>query len=74
LITDFEQKIKNKKRFAEAIIHQSITAPYPSGADLRMGHAGREREQYLQNNIKTKPDYLKLNKTDTSMWPYTTDS
>jgi hypothetical protein len=28
---------------------------------------GRERTQ-LQNNIKSKPEQLKLNKTDPSMW------
>jgi hypothetical protein len=32
-----------------------------------MAHAGRERERtHLQNNIKTKPEQLKLSKTDPS--------
>jgi hypothetical protein len=33
-----------------------------------MVHTGRERENTLQNNIKAKPDQLKLNKTDPSTW------
>jgi hypothetical protein len=36
---------------------------------LRMAHANRERETHLQNNIKAKPEQLKLSKTDPSMWP-----
>jgi hypothetical protein len=40
-----------------------------------MAHAGREREKtHLQNNIKVKPEQLKLNKTNLSTWPETTDS
>jgi hypothetical protein len=35
-----------------------------------MAHVGRERERtQLQNNNKTKPEQLKLNKTNLSMWP-----
>jgi hypothetical protein len=33
----------------------------------RMAHVDRERERrYLQNNIKAKPEQLKLSKTDLS--------
>jgi hypothetical protein len=38
----------------------------------RMAHADRERERerrYLQNNIKAKPEQLKLSKTDPLTWP-----
>jgi DNA invertase Pin-like site-specific DNA recombinase len=35
----------------------------------RMAHTERERERaHLQNNIKAKPEQLKLNKTYPSMW------
>jgi hypothetical protein len=35
----------------------------------RMAHAEREREIHLQNNIKAKPEQLKLSKTYLSTWP-----
>jgi hypothetical protein len=35
----------------------------------RMAHAERERGIHLQNNIKAKPEQLKLNKTYPSTWP-----
>jgi hypothetical protein len=35
----------------------------------RMAHAERKRETYLQNNNKSKPEYLKLSKTDPLTWP-----
>jgi hypothetical protein len=34
-----------------------------------MTHTRREREAHLQNNIKVKPEQLKLSKTDPSTWP-----
>jgi hypothetical protein len=34
----------------------------------KMAHADRERETHLQNNIKVKPEQLKLNKTYPSTW------
>jgi hypothetical protein len=35
----------------------------------RMAHTEKERERaHLQNNIKTKPEQLKLSKTYPSMW------
>jgi hypothetical protein len=40
----------------------------------RMAHAKREREIHLQNNIKVKPEQIKLSKTDPSTWPQTADS
>jgi hypothetical protein len=44
-------------------------APCPRDVDLRMAHAGRERERtHLPNNIKAKPEQLKLSKTDSSTW------
>jgi hypothetical protein len=33
-----------------------------------MAHAKREREKHMQNNIKAKPEQLKLSKTDLSTW------
>jgi hypothetical protein len=39
------------------------------GATSRMAHAERERERaHLQNNIKAKPEQLKLSKTYPSLW------
>jgi hypothetical protein len=36
----------------------------------RTAHTDREREiTYLQNNIKIKPEQLKLSKTTSSTWP-----
>jgi hypothetical protein len=36
----------------------------------RMAHTEKERERaHLQNNIKAKPEQLKLSKTYPSMWP-----
>jgi hypothetical protein len=35
----------------------------------RMAHTERERETHLQNNNKTKPEQLKLSKTDLSTQP-----
>jgi hypothetical protein len=35
----------------------------------KMAHTGWERETHLQNNIKAKPEQLKLSKTDPLMWP-----
>jgi hypothetical protein len=35
----------------------------------RMAHTEREREIHLQNNIKAKPEQLKLRKTYPSTWP-----
>jgi hypothetical protein len=32
----------------------------------RMAHTDRERETHLQNNIKAKPEHLKLSKSDSS--------
>jgi hypothetical protein len=44
--------------------------PCPRDADLKTAHAERERERaHLQNNIKVKPEQLKLNKTYPSTWP-----
>jgi hypothetical protein len=34
-----------------------------------IAHTEREGESHLQNNIKVKPEQLKLNKTDLSTWP-----
>jgi hypothetical protein len=41
----------------------------PRDADLKTAQAERERERiHLQNNIKEKPEQLKLSKTDPSTW------
>jgi hypothetical protein len=53
--------------FTEANTHRSRTAPYPRGADLRNGsHQEGWREYTCKNNIKVKPEQLKLSKTDPS--------
>jgi hypothetical protein len=42
--------------------------PCPKGADLRHGSRREgERETHLQNNIKPKPEQLKLSKADSSI-------
>jgi hypothetical protein len=37
--------------------------------NLEMAHAEREKGTHMQNNIKAKPEQLKLSKTDPSTWP-----
>jgi hypothetical protein len=69
-ITELEQKIGNKNTYVEAITHRLKTTPYPRGADFRNGshrEGGRERT-HLQDNIKVKPEQVKLGKTALSMW------
>jgi hypothetical protein len=48
------------------------TTPYPRDVDHRkwLTLGGRERI-HLQNNIKVKPEKLKLSKTYPSTWPQT---
>jgi hypothetical protein len=44
---------------------------WPRDIVLRIAHVGRERERektHLQNNIKAKPEQIKLSKTDPSTW------
>jgi hypothetical protein len=43
--------------------------PYPKDADLEnSSHQKGDRDTHLQSNIKAKPEQLKLNKIDPSMW------
>jgi hypothetical protein len=53
----------------KAITHRSRTTPYPRGADLKNGSLREGERTHMQNNIKAKPEQLKLNKTDPSTWP-----
>jgi hypothetical protein len=63
-----KQKIESKNFFLEAKTlsnrewHLALKMP-----TSRMAHDDRERERrHIQNNIKVKPEQLKLNKTDQS--------
>jgi hypothetical protein len=67
-IIEFEWKIKNKWDLWKQYLndrerHVALKMPTSEAA-----HTGRERS-HLQNNIKGKPEQLKLNKTNPSMWP-----
>jgi hypothetical protein len=58
------------KTFVEAITHRLRMTPCPRGADLRNGSRQEgERETHLQNNMKVKPEQIKLSRTDSLMWP-----
>jgi hypothetical protein len=68
-ITEFEQKIENKNNLWK-LKHSTIrndTLPYRCQPQKWLTPGGRERT-HLQNNIKVKPQQLKLNKTDPSTW------
>jgi hypothetical protein len=57
-ITKFEWKIENKIHLRKrSLIGQEwhLTLEVPTS---EMGHAGRERENTLQNNIKANPEHL----------------
>jgi hypothetical protein len=50
--------------FAEAkTLDQSGTTPCPRDADVKNGSSRKGERALLQNNIKTKLEYLKLSKT-----------
>jgi hypothetical protein len=70
-ITEFERKIENKIHFAKANTPWYRMTPCPRDAELKNGsRRKRERERaHLQNNIKAKPEQLKLHKTYPSTWP-----
>jgi hypothetical protein len=34
----------------------------------KMAHARKEKRAHLQNNVKAKPEQLKLSKTDPTTW------
>jgi hypothetical protein len=54
---------------AGVITHRLIMTPCPWDVDLRNGSREEgERETQLQNNIKAKPEQLKLNNSDPSTW------
>jgi hypothetical protein len=46
-------------------------APCPRDTDLRNGSCweGERERAHLQNNIKAKPEQLKLSETDPPTWP-----
>jgi hypothetical protein len=70
LITEFGWKEDDKNTFAEKK-HSSIkndTLPYRCRPQKWLMLRRRERT-HLQNNIKAKPEQLKLSKIDPSMWP-----
>jgi hypothetical protein len=51
----------------EEIAHRSRMAYCPRDDDLRNGSRWEgDRETHMQNNIKAKPEQLKLSKTDPS--------
>jgi hypothetical protein len=64
-VTEFEWKVENKNIFVEAITRRSRTTPCLRDADLKNGsrRKGEREGAHLQNNIKAKPEQLKLNKT-----------
>jgi hypothetical protein len=47
---------------------ENDTLPYRCQPQERLESKGRERA-HLQNNIKAKPEQLKLSKTYPSTWP-----
>jgi hypothetical protein len=64
-ITEFERKIKNKNNLRKRTLVDQAT-PCPRDVDLKNSscwEGERERETRLQNNIKAKPEQLKLSKT-----------
>jgi hypothetical protein len=67
--TEFERKIENNF-FAEAdTLDESGLAPCPRDADLKNGSRWKGERALLQNNIKVKPEQLKLSRTYPSTWP-----
>jgi hypothetical protein len=53
----------------KVITHRSRTTPCHRDNYLRNGSCQEgERKIHLQNNIKAKPEQLKLSKTDPSIW------
>jgi hypothetical protein len=68
-IIEFDRKIENKndlrkRRVDDLEWHLALEMPTSETAHARV----RERT-HLQNNIKVKPEQLKLSKTDPSTWP-----
>jgi hypothetical protein len=55
------------QRFAETISQRSRMTPCPRDVDLRNDSRRRGEREHLQNNVKAKPEQLKLNKTYTSI-------
>jgi hypothetical protein len=50
-------------------LDESGTTPCPRDADLKNGSCHKGERALLQNNIKAKPEQLKLRKTYPSTWP-----
>jgi hypothetical protein len=69
LVTEFEWKMENKNILWKRSLvdqEQHLALEMPTS---EMAHVGRERERtHLQNNIKAKPEKLKLSKTYPSTW------
>jgi hypothetical protein len=69
-MTEFERKIDNKNdlRKRKYSMIENDTLPYRCQLQKWLTLGGRERT-HLQNNIKAKPEELKLSKIYPSMWP-----
>jgi hypothetical protein len=74
-IIEFQAEERIKYIFVEAkTLDDRERHPALEMLTSRTAHADRERERererrYLQNNIKAKPDQLKLSKTGPLTWP-----
>jgi hypothetical protein len=68
-LQNFERKIENETHLRERSLVDQEWHFALEMSTSEMAHVGRERERtQLQNNNKTKPKQLKLNKTNLSMW------
>jgi hypothetical protein len=67
-IIEFERKIENKNNLRKRTLIDQEWHLSLEMLSSRTAHAERERETHLQNNIKAKPEQLKLSKTYPSMW------
>jgi hypothetical protein len=62
--TEFERKIEDKNMFIEAkTLNESGMTPYPRDTDLKNDSRRKGERALLRNNIKVKPEQLKLSKT-----------
>jgi hypothetical protein len=68
-IREFEWKIENKNKLWKCSLIGQGWRLALEVLTSEMTHAGRKRERtHLQNNIKAKPEQLKLSKTNLSTW------
>jgi hypothetical protein len=68
-LQSFKQKIKNKTHLRKRSLVDQEWHLALEVLTSEIAHTEREGESHLQNNIKVKPEQLKLNKTDLSTWP-----